>query len=480
MKIRVDTPTPQFLNDMLDIVRIFFGNTETDPGAPVILSHAEEVCEGQRRVRVTLTKDRVFDSESVSPVFQDPLEEKRMHKRQLKRCVYDVCRQATGITPPWGSLTGIRPTRLFRMERMRGASMDEAQRALESVFDVSGEKSSLVRETVSVQDSLPSQAAGEIDLYVSVPFCLSRCAYCSFLSGEVGSGRLLAPYTEALCREIAAVHALIKQEHLSPRAFYMGGGTPTALPAPLLSRVLDSLDPLLEGAAEITVEAGRPDTIDREKLALMRRHRVERISINPQTMHDETLARIGRRHTRADTEQAYALAREYGFDHINMDLIAGLPGENADMFRQTLAWSRLLSPESMTVHTLCIKHASLLHLWEHQLPDGEGVAEMVRCGRMEAAARGMRPYYLYRQKYMAGNLENVGYSLPGKENLYNIGMMEENANVLAMGAGGISKKVNTRTGKILRAPNVSNVEEYIARTDEMIRRKEEMLAEFIG
>ena len=182
MKIRVDTPTPQFLNDMLDIVRIFFGNTETDPGAPVILSHAEEVCEGQRRVRVTLTKDRVFDSESVSPVFQDPLEEKRMHKRQLKRCVYDVCRQATGITPPWGSLTGIRPTRLFRMERMRGATMDEAQRALESVFDVSGEKSSLVRETVSVQDSLPSQAAGEIDLYVSVPFCLSRCAYCSFLS----------------------------------------------------------------------------------------------------------------------------------------------------------------------------------------------------------------------------------------------------------------------------------------------------------
>ncbi len=479
MKIRVDTQTPQFLNDILDIVRVFYGNTETDGSASAVLVHAEETGGGQRRVHVTLNDGQTFSSESLSVVYADPLEEKRMHKRQIKRCVYDVCRQSTGITPPWGSLTGIRPTRLFRMERMRGASMDEAQDTLENVFDVSPEKSSLVRETVTVQDSLPSQAEGEIDLYVSVPFCMSRCAYCSFLSGEVGSGRQLAPYTEALCREIEAVDAVIRKERLSVRAFYMGGGTPTALPAPLLSRVLDSLDPLLEGAAEITVEAGRPDTIDAEKLALMRRHRVKRISINPQTMHDETLERIGRRHTRADTEKAYALAREYGFDRINMDLIAGLPGENTDMFRETLAWSRILSPESLTVHTLCIKHASLLHLWEHQLPDGEGVAEMVRCGQREAAARGMRPYYLYRQKYMAGNLENVGYSLPGMENLYNIGMMEENANVLAMGAGGISKKVNTRTGRILRAPNVSNVEEYITRTDEMIRRKEAMLAESI-
>ena len=194
-------------------------------------------------------------------------------------------------------------------------------------------------------------------------------------------------------------------------------------------------------------------------------------------MHDETLLRIGRRHTAAQTEAAYALARKIGFHHINMDLIAGLPGESLEMFLQTLAWSRALSPESLTVHTLSIKRSSLLHLWEAQLPDGGMVAEMVEAGRAEAASRGMQPYYLYRQKYMAGNLENVGYALPGHACLYNIGMMEETAHVMAAGAGAISKRVAPVQGRIERAPNVSDIDHYIARVDEMLARKRALWAQ---
>ncbi len=224
-------------------------------------------------------------------------------------------------------------------------------------------------------------------------------------------------------------------------------------------------------AWEVTVEAGRPDTIDDEKLKVIREHGATRISINPQTRHDETLRLIGRRHTSAQTEEAYALARKAGFRHINMDLIAGLPGENLEMFLETLVWSRDLQPESLTVHTLSIKRSSLLHLWEARLPDGGMVADMVDAARAEAAQRGMRPYYLYRQKHMAGNLENVGYALPGHECLYNVDMMEETGHVLAVGAGAISKRVDPRIGRIERAPNVSEVSQYIERTEEMLERK---------
>ena len=214
---------------------------------------------------------------------------------------------------------------------------------------------------------------------------------------------------------------------------------------------------------------------DREKLRLLSAHGIGRISVNPQTMHDETLSLIGRRHTVQDTLRAFALAREEGFRDINMDLIAGLPGENETMFERSCEEIERLSPESLTVHTLTIKHASLLHLWEAKLPDGDMAARMVRRGREAAAAMGMKPYYLYRQKYMAGNLENTAYALPGCESLYNIGMMEETADVVAVGAGAISKRVNTKTGKILRAPNVSDIGEYISRVPEMTKRKEALL-----
>lgn len=474
------TPTPGFGNDLADVVRVFFGNIQVrinEAGGDLTVTHREGTENGIRTCFITLEGVCAASAERKAPVSGDALLEKRYHKRLIKQTLYDALTAATGKTPPWGSLTGIRPTRLLYEAMGRGLTLSEAEEETREQFSVREDKAELLKEIVSVQMEMPQPENTDVDLYVGIPFCVSRCAYCSFLSGEVGKGKELPPYVEALEKEIGATLSLMEEKGLSPRAFYMGGGTPTALSAEQLERVLAACQPFIRKAREVTVEAGRPDTIDRDKLSVIRTAGAGRISINPQTMHDETLVRIGRRHTTAQTEKAYALAREAGFHHINMDLIAGLPGENLDMFRQTLEWSRALSPESLTVHTLSIKRSSLLHLWEAQLPDGDMVGDMVDCGRREAKARGMRPYYLYRQKYMAGNLENVGYALPGHECLYNVDMMEETGHVLAVGAGAISKRVDVKKGRIERAPNVSDVSHYIARTDEMIRRKADLWRE---
>lgn len=479
MTVSIYTPELRFANDMADVIRVFFGSIEVrlqTPGGDMALTHTEEIQNGLRRCRVALSGAYEAACEKEGLIESDPLLEKRYHKRLIKQCVYTVMKDVTGRTPPWGSLTGIRPTRLLYRSMEEGKTLPEAAEDMRREFDVQEEKLSLLREIVAVQTALPQPQSKDVDLYVGIPFCVSRCAYCSFLSGEVGKGNQLSPYVEALCREIEATLRLIDEKGLQPRTFYMGGGTPTSLPAPMLQEVLKAAQPFIDRVGEVTVEAGRPDTIDAEKLCVIRDAGATRISINPQTMHDETLIRIGRAHTRKQTEDAYALARKTGFHHINMDLIAGLPGEDLTMFEETLRWSRALAPESLTVHTLSIKHASLLHLWEAELPNGEMVGGMVRAGRAEAQARGMRPYYLYRQKYMAGNLENVGYALPGHECLYNIGMMEETAHVLAVGAGAISKRADVAGGKIQRAPNVSDIEHYISRVDEMAERKQALWA----
>lgn len=474
MIVSLFTPTVQFSNDLADVVRIFLGNIElkvNEPGGDFIITHTERT-EGEKRFCRMLAEGAFTGArENEGEISSDPLLEKRYHKRQIKQALYAVMKTATGRTPPWGSLTGIRPTRLIYEGMSRGLSQQEATEETMRLFDVHPDKASLLSEIVSVQQALPQPEMDQVDLYIGIPFCVSRCAYCSFLSGEVGKGKQLLPYVDALEKEIQGTLQLIEEKKLRPRAFYMGGGTPTSLSAPLLERVLKAAKPFIDKSCEVTVEAGRPDTIDEEKLRVIRASGATRISVNPQTMHDETLQRIGRRHTTAQTEKAYEMARAAGFSHINMDLIAGLPGEDLSMFLETLKWSENLHPESLTVHTLSIKRSSLLHLWEAQLPDGDMVGKMVEAGRNAARERGMEPYYLYRQKYMAGNLENVGYALPGHACLYNVDMMEETANVLAAGAGAISKRVYPAIGRIERAPNVSEISQYIERTDEMMERK---------
>lgn len=465
------TSAPELSNDMAEVMRVYMGNITllvNEPGGDFSVVHEENVQDGVRIVRAALNGKC---AEERAPVTGDEVIDKRLRRRQAKLCMYRLMKDHFGFTPPWGSLTGIRPTRLVYAEMEKGLPLDAAAREVQRIFDVSDEKLAIMKDIITVQQTLPVPQSDEIDVYVGIPFCVSRCAYCSFLSGEVGKGELLLPYVEALEHEIAQSLSLIEQHKLRLRTFYMGGGTPTSLPAPLLRRVLTAAAPLMDQCSEITVEAGRPDTIDRDKLQALRDAHVTRISVNPQTKHDATLEIIGRRHTCAQTENAYHLARDMGFTHINMDLIAGLPGENLPMFEETLAWLRDLSPESMTVHTLSIKRASLLHLWEASLPDGDMVADMVRAGARTASALGMQPYYLYRQKYMAGNQENVGYALPGHACLYNVDMMEETANILAFGAGATTKRLFDRKGYIKRAFNVSDIRQYIARVDEMTERK---------
>ena len=482
MKLTIATQAPELANDLADIARIFYGQLDysvclpdeqdTD-GADIRLTMTERR-EGSL-TRVTVRAEGLVRGEAYREyeAFSDPLEQKRVRKRSAKVAAYEVFRKASGVQPPWGALTGIRPTRLIYQRLERGDSLDEAVRWMGETFDVTPAKLKLVRDIVEVQRTLPAVGFDQVALYIGIPFCVTRCTYCSFSSGVIGNGKLVGPYVDALLREIEQTRQLISERGLSVSAVYMGGGTPTSLPVRELARVLDAVLPMASGL-EFTVEAGRPDTIDEEKLRCMQAAGVTRISINPQTFHDVTLERIGRRHTAAQTVEAYELARSLGFDDINMDLIAGLPGEDREMFRASLDRIRELKPDSLTVHSLAIKHASAMHLYGVPLPDGQMTAGMLDDADACARGLGLRPYYMYRQKYMAGALENVAYSRPGAECLYNVLMMEETGHVLALGAGSISKRVAPSGGKIVRAPNVGNIEVYISRVDEMAERKRQL------
>ena len=461
----------------LDHVFRLFGITDAGgEGFPQLFRDAEE---RDGFFRITFSDGENSVSRSVkAPEDPDPrlreLHRKRAARRLCKQALYDLYRAKTGIHPPWGSLTGVRPTHLMLEALAEGLTPAEAEDRLIREFDVAPEKAELLSEVAAVQREMPPPGDGWMDVYVGIPFCTTRCAYCSFSSGEIGDGRLVAPYLEALEREMRAGAEILRESGRKLRAVYVGGGTPTALSEADFRRLLEILQNDFPSAAEYTVEAGRPDTLSREKLRAIREVGVRRISINPQTMNDRTLEVIGRAHTARQVREAYAMAREEHIGHINMDVIAGLPGENGEDFARTMSEARVLRPESLTVHTLAIKRTSRLSLENAPLPDGEMTAAMVRLGRETAREMGMRPYYLYKQKYMAGNQDNTGYALPGHECLYNVDIMEETSHILALGAGGISKRIYPEEGHIGRAPNVSNIEVYIRRVEEMIDRKRDL------
>jgi len=494
--IWIRTDEPRFFSDLGDVLRLFYGDTS------VSLTDGDVVFEHRFALRDGLWVDTWASqgqrTELSRPAFEgSPLEVKRLRKRQVKQGLYELLKALTGLRPPWGSLTGIRPTRLLYEALEAGASLDEAVRRVTEDFDVAPDRAALLGEIARMQRGLRELPPDRFDLYIGIPFCRTRCSYCSFASGEIGDGRLVAPYVAALLREIELCRALAARKGLRLRAGYVGGGTPTAIPCDDLARILDAARTAFPDAVEWTVEAGRPDTIDGEKLRMLKARGVTRISVNPQTFNDETLRRIGRAHTGAQTLEAYGLARSLGFDDINMDLIAALPGEGVADFSRTLDVVERLAPESVTVHSLAIKRSSRLHEQLAVAGNGygqvsrDGAAEMIAMARQRLTAGGWRPYYLYRQKYMAGNLENVGYARPGRACLYNIGNMEETASVLALGAGAITKwlfegaplpaeddgpdsfrgRHDHSSLRIERAPNVRNIEEYIRRVDEMVERK---------
>ncbi len=471
----VDAYLTDIQPDLTNVTRLF-SLPDSDWEQP---RYRWQVLEEAQEFRCAVEADGLRE-EAAAPIPQDDdarlreLHRKRAVRRLLRQTLYRLCRRLTGMHPPWGSLTGIRPTRLFYEALESGLDMAQATEQVQRAFDVTEEKARLLREIVETQRQLPLPSDGWMDVYIGIPFCTTRCAYCSFSSGELGNGRLVEPYLAALMREMEQARDILAATGRTLRAVYMGGGTPTSLSEDQLARLLAHMTRLFPGACEYTVEAGRPDTITRGKLEAIRASGVTRISINPQTMNDRTLRVIGRAHTAQQVLDAYALAREVGMGHINMDVIAGLPGEGLEDFARTMEGALQLRPESLTVHTLAIKRSSRMHLENAPLPDGETAAAMVRMGQETAARLGMRAYYLYRQKYMAGNQENVGYALPGHACQYNVDIMEETTHILALGAGGISKRVYPEEGRIGRAPNVANIEQYIARVDEMTQRKRDL------
>ena len=381
-------------------------------------------------------------------------------RRVIARCFFQAARAVTGGTPPWGMLTGVRPDKPVTWALAEGKTPAEAQTMLERDYFVTPERAALAVETGSM--------ARDIAVYAGIPFCPTRCAYCSFVSHSVErSFSLVPPYVDALIAEIRSGGKMVKEQGLRCRAFYMGGGTPTTLTAAQMDSLLTALEESfdLSACGEITVEAGRPDTITAEKLAVLKAHGVTRVSVNPQTMEDNVLRAIGRRHSAADIAGAMELVAKCGFPHVNMDLIAGLPEDTPEGFRRSLDTCMAFGTDNITVHTLALKKGSRILMEGLSIPGPEAVAEMLDYAAPALRSAGYGPYYLYRQKYMSGSFENIGWCRPGAECWYNIYSLAELCSILSFGAGGSTKMVEPGTNHIERAFNLKYPKEYTERPE---------------
>lgn len=394
---------------------------------------------------------------------------------QLFKCF----REITGYSPEWGMLTGIRPAKLF----LRYASKygeDKAEEIFREKYFVSKNKARICRITSKAEENIISLSDEKsFSLYISVPFCPSRCNYCSFVSHSVEKAAALIPeYTNLLIEEIKSVADTVKEIGLRLETVYMGGGTPTTLSAEQTARVMNAVNTSFDvsGLREFTVEAGRPDTVTEDKLRAVKNGGATRISINPQTLNDEVLLNIGRKHTVNQFYSAFDTARKIGFDNINTDLIAGLTGDTYESFRNTVDGIASLSPESVTVHSLSVKHASSLGTGEKSTVFGENGAAsaMVNYSYEKLCECGYFPYYMYRQSKTVENLENVGYSKQGKEGLYNVYIMDETHSIIACGASAVTKLRQYGTENIERIYNYKYPYEYVGRFDEMLKRKEKI------
>ena len=393
-------------------------------------------------------------------------------RHAIGACFYQAALEFLAVPPPWGMLTGVRPDKPAAWAVMAGNTPAEARKMLEETYFVSPSRAALAAETGAMA---AAAAAGlgprDIAVYIGVPFCPTRCAYCSFVSQSVEkSFPLIAPYVDALIREIRAGGGLVRRLGLRVRALYMGGGTPTTLTADQLDRVLGAFQASFDTSAcgEITVEAGRPDTITAEKLAVLKARGVTRVSVNPQTMDDRVLRAIGRNHTAGDIDRAMELTARYGFPHVNMDLIAGLPADSPEGFRRSLDACLAYGTDNVTVHTLALKKGSRILTEGLSVPPPEAVAEMLDYAGPALRAAGHRPYYLYRQTYMSGSFENIGWCRPGAACLYNIYIMSELCSILSFGAGGSTKMVEPGTNHIERAFNVKYPKEYTERPEKCL------------
>lgn len=450
-----ETNLEKFRKDLIEEIDLFSLNED------VKIRHVFKESNG--KVVNTVTVDgKVYAYGNLIGNPKSKLVETRLIKRFAKLSIYKALSAFTGKNLPWGALTGIRPTKMAYTEMANGQDFEEFFR---NTMKVSDEKVLLTKRVIESQKDIYRRSDDDTDFFVFISFCPSRCKYCSFITADLQSARKhVDEYVDTLIYEIEQSAKYIK----NLRSIYIGGGTPVSLSYENLEKVLKAVSKINTGV-EYTVEAGRPDCITKENLELLMEYGVTRICINPQTFNDETLQRIGRYHSAEQIIEKYQLAKEKFI--INMDLIAGLDGETVEDFMRSIEKTISLSPDNVTVHTLSVKHGSNLAKSVKFLEKGE-IEQMINYADKRLSEEGYNPYYLYRQKYMAGNLENVGYSKKGKECVYNIDVMEETTSVVACGAGSISKRVFTLEDRIERYASPKDVATYIGKIEEILAKKD--------
>ena len=463
----------QFAYDVQSLVKAFYSEHDFKVNQVVDNSYRIVKVYFENEIRFELYDKKLFEGYE-----KCDFSNRKETKNILKKLLYRGMQIDTGKELPWGDLTGIRPAKIPALLYEEGKKEEEIRRYMKETYMISDEKLDLAmyiakREHEILKDINYKQG---YSLYIGIPFCPTRCLYCSFTSYPVSFYKdKTDTYVDALIKEIEYVGSRLKDRELN--SVYIGGGTPTTLEPYQLDKLITALKDNFDFSTvkEFTVEAGRPDSITSDKLDMLKKHNVSRISINPQTMNQETLDIIGRRHTVEQVIKAFNLAREKGFDNINMDFIIGLPNETVDMVRHSMEETKKLNPESLTVHSLAVKRAARLNTEKEKYQDYtyENNSKLMNITMDYSKEMNMKPYYLYRQKNMAGNQENVGYSVYGKECLYNILMMGDRQDVFALGAGGTTKIMSEDRLSAKRIDNVKNVDQYIDRIDEMIARKKE-------
>ncbi len=433
--------------------------------------------EGERKVVTEKNGNNIsvrISFENEEKAFSAICDDSADYELEIATLLFKGLTEITSYVPQWGLLTGVRPSKLMiKLEEEMGK--EKAKEYFMQKFLVSEQKTNLAMEVASCEEKIISRSHKDsFSLYISIPFCPTRCNYCSFVSHSIEkTKKLMAPYVEKLCEEIAVTGKIAKELNLRLETVYFGGGTPTTLTAEQLEKLLTAVEENfdLSTCFEYTVEAGRPDTVTREKLEVLKKKGVTRISINPQTFNDSVLENIGRRHTSEETIKAFTLAREVGFDNINMDLIAGLSGDTTESFGKTLDTVNSLSPENVTVHTLALKRSSNLAGDTEGLSSGRLANEMINLSHEKLRQGGYEPYYMYRQSKSLGNLENVGWCKNSLECAYNIFMMEECHTILACGAGAVTKLKEPEGSVIERIFNFKYPYEYNDRLPELLERK---------
>ena len=458
-------------NDLFDVLHMFYPSCERNDEFPIVYHKTTRNGNEITNSYVIKFEDgehNISETNSLGNV-NDVLEQKRKEKRFAKLVLYKLVSRITNIKMPWGSLTGIRPTKVAYDLLNQGVEPFLIKESLMNSFLVSEQKARLVEQVIQNQKCIIHND-NLVDLYINIPFCPSRCYYCSFISSEFSRVEKLIPlYLEALVKELNETKKIINQKAYVVRTIYIGGGTPTVLTAEQLDYLLSNIS---YPVSEFTVECGRPDTITAAKLDVLKKHNVTRISINPQTFVDATLKRIGRKHTVKDVIESYKLALPYDFD-INMDLIAGLPGETFRSFKKSLDMALALAPNNITVHTLAIKNGSLFANEIQPEERDNNVSQMVEYSYNKLLDNDYKPYYLYKLKNQTSGQENVGY-FRDKVCIFNIDSMEECCSILACGANAISKRIFHYENKIERFANVKDINEYINRIDEMIEKKKNL------